>query len=414
MSAEAALRIALIAPSRHPVSQPFAGGLEAHIWHLARALAGDGHQVTLFAAEGSDTHMGLANVRLRPLNLTVRFGADRVPFGAEPADAHQAYLELMLQLAAGDMSFDVVHNHSLHYLPIKMAPIVTTPMLCTLHTPPFPWLEAALGSTGGRGARYAAVSRHTAAAWSHVVEDITVVGNGVHRESWPQGPGGTDLVWYGRITREKGPHLAIAAAQQAGLKLVLAGPISNRSYFTHSIAPQLGADISYAGHLAQDELSELVGASAAALVTPTWDEPYCLVAAEAMMCGTPVVAFARGGLPEIVDSRCGRLVPAGDVAAMATAIPEAMTLSRAVVHAHAASRCSANAMVAGYLNVYRAMLDDRRRTDSDDRLLHSPSRQRASQPGAQHLHAAELPGDGDNLTGAGRLRPVRRGPSAAP
>ena len=99
-----------------------------------------------------------------------------------------------------------------------------TPMLTTLHTPPTPWLESALDVTGSAGTRFAAVSRHTAAAWRHVAPDVTVVPNGVDFRRWPLGPGGDNLVWFGRITAEKAPHMAIAAARRADLPLVLAGP----------------------------------------------------------------------------------------------------------------------------------------------------------------------------------------------
>jgi glycosyltransferase involved in cell wall biosynthesis len=88
--------------------------------------------------------------------------------------------------------------------------------------------------------------------------------------------------------------MAIAAARRADLPLVLAGPISDTAYFKRAIAPSLGDQVRYAGHLNHDELARLVGRSAAVLVTPIWHEPYGLVVAEAMSCGTPVVAFARG------------------------------------------------------------------------------------------------------------------------
>ena len=128
-------------------------------------------------------------------------------------------------------------------------------MITTLHTPPTPWLESALEVTGSRGTRFAAVSRHTADAWRHVAPDVTVVPNGVDFRQWPLGPGGDHLVWYGRITAEKAPHLAIAAARRANLPLVLAGPVSDIEYFKHFVAPSLGGDIRYAGHLRHDELA---------------------------------------------------------------------------------------------------------------------------------------------------------------
>jgi glycosyltransferase involved in cell wall biosynthesis len=382
----ASMRIALIASNRFPISQPFAGGLEAHVFHLARALAQAGHRVSLFAAPGSDPSIDCATLQVRALELSPAARADSSMPSAEFMADHHAYLTLMLRLAGADGdTFDVIHNHSLHHLPVAMAPTLTTPMLCTLHTPPTPWLESALRATAGNGARFAAVSTHTARSWQHLLPDVTVVHNGVDAQRWPLGPGGHDLVWFGRITSEKAPHLAIAAARLARRRLIIAGPISDPDYYVGHVRPHLGSDVVYAGHLAHRDLARLVGTSAAALVTPQWDEPYGLVVAEAMMCGTPVVAFDRGGIPEIVDTRAGRLVPAGDVAAMAAAIPEAVALSRMDVHVQATHRCSSAAMVTDYVDIYRAMIEDAGRTDTDDRLLHPSPRRRTSQPGAEHL-----------------------------
>jgi len=104
-------------------------------------------------------------------------------------------------------------------------------MLSTLHTPPFTWLESAIGTTAGSGGTYTAVSRHTAAAWGRVLDRVIVVPNGVDVHRWPAGAGGQYLVWFGRITPEKGTHLAIAAAERSGLRLILAGPVGNADYF---------------------------------------------------------------------------------------------------------------------------------------------------------------------------------------
>ncbi|MDG4664387.1 glycosyltransferase [Mycobacterium sp. 236(2023)] len=353
------MRIALIASNQFPIRQPFAGGLEAHVWHLARALVQAGHRVSLFAGPDSDPGLDCPALEVQSLGLSAAALSDSsMPSAVFMAD-HHAYLTLMLQLAgSAGKEFDVIHNHSLHHLPVAMAPTLSTPMLCTLHTPPTPWLESALGATAGAGAQFAAVSAFTARSWQHLLSDIALVRNGIDCRYWPVGSGGDDLVWFGRITREKAPHLAIAAARLARRQLILAGPISDVDYFVHDVQPHLGGNVRYAGHLAHAELAQLVGNSAAALVTPQWDEPYGLVVAEAMMCGTPVIAFARGGIPEIVGTQGGRLVPDGDVNGMAAAIGHALTLPRSAVHAQAASHCSAASMVDRYLNLYRTMIEN--------------------------------------------------------
>lgn len=407
------LRIALIASSRHPINQPFAGGLEAHVWHLARALAEQGHQVALFAAAGSDPALGCTSLQVQDLELSDAARAD-VSMPAENfMDDHHAYLELMLQLSGPRADdFDVIHNHSLHYLPVAMAPLLSTPMLTTVHTPPTPWLESAIRTTGGRGTRFAAVSEHTAAAWAPAGGPFTVVPNGIDARRWPLGRGGDSAVWFGRITAEKAPHLAVAAARLAGRALTLAGPISDPGYFAEFIRPQLGDTVRYAGHLTQRRLARVVGAASVALVTPTWDEPYGLVVAEAICCGTPVVAFDRGGIPERVTPESGCLVPPGDVAALAAAIPVAARLPRRRVHEHAVRSCSAAAMLRAYLDLYRQMISARGE-DTDDRLLHPPSRLRPPRTGPQHHRAYAPPGDGTDVGDCAATPSVQRGRQAS-
>ena len=356
MSADV-LRIAIIASNRFPIKQPFAGGLEAHTWHLAHALSDAGHDVTLFAGPGSDPALNSASLTVDYLELSARAQADvSMPSDVFMSD-HHAYQQLMLDLAS-NRRFDVIHNHSLHYLPIAMAPTLNTPFLTTLHTPPTPWIESAIAASRGVGTTFAAVSHHTASMWQGVVDNIEVVPNGVDVESWHFGAGGRYLVWSGRFTAEKAPHLAIRAANLAGYPLKMAGPVSDPDYFSREIGPRLGSNVTYVGHLEQKELAELVGGAAAALVTPTWDEPYGLVVAEALACGTPVAAFARGGIPEIVSDQCGTLAPADDVNALASAIPRTVGLSREHTREHAVRRCSATTMLTAYLRLYRRMISD--------------------------------------------------------
>ena len=345
------MRICLIASSRFPVSEPFAGGLEAHTATLATELTRRGHDVSLFAAPGS---MLTADTSMLDVEVFEPSAAARADVGAMPAPwmrEHHAYLSLMLRLAREDRGrFDLVHNNSLHHLPVAMAGMTSMPVVTTLHTPPTAWLESA-AAFAPPSARFVAVSRHTAAAWRHVV-DASVIPNGIDTTVWAEGPGGEHAVWSGRLVPEKAPHLALEAARLAGLPIALAGPIMDRGYFDAAIAPLLDDRAVHVGHLDQRALAALVGRSGVALVTPVWDEPFGLVAAEALACGTPVAAFERGGLTEILTPACGRLVPGGDVGALAAAALDARTLPRTAARRHATMQHSVDAMVDAYEELY--------------------------------------------------------------
>ncbi len=344
------MRIGLIASVRFPVSEPFAGGLEAHTWSLAHGLKARGHDVTVFAAPGSDPALGIHEL---PVQFPVLSEAARADVSMTPErwlQEHHAYLSLMLDLA--DTGLDLVHNNSLHYLPVAMASSLRVPVVTALHTPPTPWLESAIQAPRRCPVVFAAVSEHTAHAWRHVVPDATVVRNGVDTTRWVAGPGGGAAVWSGRLVPEKGAHLAVRAARRAGVPLRLAGPMLDRAWFDTQVAPWLGGDVEYVGHLRTDDLVQLVGSSAASLVTPCWEEPYGLVVAESLACGTPVAGFARGALPELVDPFCARLVESDDVAALADALVEAVGLSRHAARRRAVSTCSVDTMVDGYERLY--------------------------------------------------------------
>jgi glycosyltransferase involved in cell wall biosynthesis len=182
------------------------------------------------------------------------------------------------------------------------------------------------------------------------------VHNGVDVDRWVEGTGGDDLVWVGRLVPEKAPHRAIAMARAAGRRLRIAGPVGDPDYFTRHVAGELGDGVEYVGHLDTDGLVELVGASAAMLVTPEWDEPYGLVAAESLACGTPVVALDRGGLGEFVVPGVGLLLaPDCDDAAAAEAVAAAVGLDRGACRAHAVVACSVDRMVASYLGIYESL-----------------------------------------------------------
>ncbi|MCW2793166.1 MAG: glycosyl transferase family 1 [Nocardioides sp.] len=341
------MRICLIASNRFPIREPFAGGLEALTHVLARELGRRGHQVTVFAAPGSDPRLRVTELPVAGYRASV---AARADVGALPdawlAD-HHAYLGLMLELArSGAERFDVVHNNSLHYLPVAMAETLSVPVVTTLHTPPVPWLESAV-LLASRTLDFTAVSRSAAASWSHLVR-CTPILNGVDTDVWRPGAGGGPAVWSGRMVPEKAPHEAIDAARRAGVPLRLAGPVVDAEYFDSRVAPRLGGDMQYVGHLRHRELATLLGGASVALVTPAWDEPYGLVCSEALACGTPVAAYDRGAMGEILTPETGELARPGDVDDLARALHVARTRDRAAARAHAVQHHSLTAMVDAY------------------------------------------------------------------
>jgi glycosyltransferase involved in cell wall biosynthesis len=261
----------------------------------------------------------------------------------------------MMRLARhGAEEFDVVVNNSLHHLPVAMAPTLSVPVVTILHTPPVPWLESAIAVAGGAGT-FVSVSAAMGRAWAHAVPTSTIL-NGVDPTRWALGPGGPGAVWSGRIAPEKAPHQAIEAARLSGRPIVLAGPVMDRLYFDTEIRPRLGPDVTYAGHLDQRALAALVGAAGVALVTPTWDEPFGLVAAEAMLCGTPVAAYARGGLVEVVGPETGRLAASNDAEGLARAIDSAVLLDRTAVRQHAEAVHGLARMVDEYERLFEDVL----------------------------------------------------------
>lgn len=317
------MRLAVLATSRHPLRQPWPGGQESQTALLARGLRERGHQVVLFAAAGSDPELAdelHAYPRLPPLSEVSALD----PHLPEPEFLrdHAAFTAAMTQVLR-DQDIDLVHNQSLHHLPLSMSPALRVPVVTTLHTPPFPWMELGVALAADR-ARYVCVSRAAARDWTCLPREPEIIPNGVVVPQDSPGPGGDDLVWVGRVTPEKGLDLAIAAARIAGRRLRIIGPVSDEAYADGVIRPLLGADAQLLGHLPSEQIGPVLDDSAACLVTPRWDEPFGLVAAEAMVRGTPVVAVARGGLREVVGPGGGVLVPPGDDESVATGLAAAV------------------------------------------------------------------------------------------
>jgi UDP-glucose:tetrahydrobiopterin glucosyltransferase len=357
------LRIAVVAHLKYPIAEPFSGGLEMHTHILVAKLVERGHAVTLFAATGSDT-------RDVPPVCDPTGALESDPGSAQTIDSieHMAYADVVASLQTG--SFDVIQFNALHYLPLQSANGLDAPMVVTLHTPPFMPLADAVAAAAEH-VTCVAVSASLVAEWA-LRDDPLIIGNGVDLARFPfRRPveGNVFAVWSGRIVPEKGLHLAIDAARLAGIPLNIAGPISDSAYWHAEIAPRLRAGTTYLGHLSQTDLAALVGMATVAVCTPRWEEPFGLVVAEALACGTPVAGFARGALPDILDATCGALAPADDVEGLARAITNCLGLDRRACRNRAEVRFDVEVMIDHYESLYHDVIAARATAPSEGSLI---------------------------------------------
>ena len=348
-----AFRIALLAHVRHPVAPPFAGGMEAHTHALARALAARGHAVTLLASGDSDAPPGVALEPIVPEHYE-----RRLPWARHHGRARLGrHLDAVYARACEAIEvgrFDVVHNNTLHPSPIERARRAGWPMVTSLHVPPFPALRRAIDARAAPTLRYTVTSERQRAIWwpAAVPREARVVHNGIDLDAWPyRDAGDGSAIWAGRITPNKGTALAIDAARRAGVALSLVGPIEDRDHFAAEIAPRLGGSVRYAGHLEREALADRFGRASLGLFTPLWEEPFGLVAIEAMACGLPLACTDRGAAREVVGS-AGAFASRAGVAALAEAIVAARRLPRARARARVERRFTLERMVDGYERLY--------------------------------------------------------------
>ncbi len=353
------MKIALIAHLKFPIAEPFHGGLEMHTHCLTQELMARGHEVILFALSASDPSFQIIEPTLNAVEKegAVDLFQQEPGFGLEFVNKFHAYLDVVTTIQRGD--FDIVHNNSLHFLPLSLAHTLGCPMVTTLHCPPFPSLQSGvILARPYLGNQFVAVSQSIAQQWAADITHCKVIHNGIQVDRWHASTAGTPgtAFWYGRFCPEKGPEYAIQAAKQAGYKLRLAGSIYDQDYFDREIAPRLDEDVQYVGHLDHRDICREAGRAAVGLFTSTWDEPFGLVLPEMLACGTPVVSFDSGAAGEILDDSCGIIVPKRNVAAMAAAMPRAAALDRAACRRRAEFHFPVGRMITDYERLYQKLV----------------------------------------------------------
>ncbi len=305
------------------------GGMEAHSWHLAAGLEKRGHDVVLFAAGDSDPRFAIDPVLSEHYERTFPWAEHR---GSAPLIAHvdAGFAAACDRIAAG--GFDVVHNNSLHRFPLQRAKAGAVPTVTSLHVPPFDALHWFVKDSAGPMHHLTVTSAGQLRAWfpDGAPAQTSVLHNGIDPAAWPFCPSGDgSAVWSGRITPNKGTHLAIAASRRAGVSLTLFGTIEDRDYWRALVEPELGGSIRYGGHLHAQALACELGRASVFLFTPCWDEPFGLVAIEAMACGLPVASFDEGAAREVI-AEAGVTAAPGAVRDLADAVSQAMAIDRHV------------------------------------------------------------------------------------
>jgi glycosyltransferase involved in cell wall biosynthesis len=313
---------------------------------LAAGLAGRGHIVTLYCAEGSN----VPGVRLRA--VPVPKGAGRalvMPGGGQPEpmpDVREAF-ERIFTMVRSDGA-DAVSSHAFDSEALELA--VGLPVLHTLHLPPIVDAVASAARKLSRGS-LATVSESCRRDWQSAgVQVGTILLNGVPDHGHAAGQVEPVALMAGRLSREKGFEDGLAAAAQAGLRPVIVGAEYDRGY-----SPSLkGAEL--LGPLPRDELSELMARAAVVLTPIRWNEPFGLVAAEAQMAGCPVVAYDRGAMREVIeDGVSGYLVEPDSVHELALGIRRAVALDRGAVRNSALRRLGLQPMLDRYEAALEAM-----------------------------------------------------------
>lgn len=327
------------------------GGMEAHCHTLVGSLERAGHQVTLFAAAGSEARQ-LRPICDQPYEAVLPWAEWRDT--DELADFQtEAFARAWKAILADD--FDVVHNNSLSTDLAVWAARDGVPMVTSQHVPPFARMRRAVGAVKDRPGQIVTVtSRQQLGLWGDDRgRNMRVVHNGIDTGEWRSDETRHDrLLWFGRITETKGLRETVAAARMAGRKLDIVGSIEDRGYFDAHVAPFLGDRIRYLGHLSGKELRTTVSQALAVCVTPMWDEPFGLVAAEAMALGVPVIAFDRGAMREVLGP-CGALVRGGDVDELADAMRRAEALDGDCCRDRIERLFSIEQMIDGYVAAYR-------------------------------------------------------------
>lgn len=361
------LRIGVLSSIAHRTPPRDYGPWEQVASTLAEGLVALGHEVTLFATADSETAGHLHAVAPR--------GYEEVP-GVDAKPLECLHIAAAFERAA---ELDVLSNQ-FDFLPLSYSRLVSTPVVTTIHGFSSEQIVPVYRAYDDI-ARYVSISdadRHPDLGYERTIH------HGIALDAFTFRPqAGTYLLFLGRIHPHKGAHLAIDVARRTGLPLVLAGIVQDQRYFDELVAPALGPAITYVGAVGPAERDELLGGALALLHLIGFDEPFGLSVVESLATGTPVVAFRRGSMAELLrDARTGFLVD--DVRGAAEAVQRVPDLARRDCRQDVELRFSSERMVAEYAALFTRLVE------SGEPAV-SRSRSSGTSTNAKRTHASLAP-----------------------
>ena len=335
------MKVAVLAPVTWRTPPRNYGPWEQVASVLTEQLVKNGLNVTLFATGDSVTQARLQSVCQKPL-------------GEYPDDAKVWECLHISHLMERASEFDVIHNH-FDFLPLTYSRLIKTPIITTIHGFSSEQIIPVYKKYNEH-AYYVSISNSDRHA---DLQYLDTVYNGVDEGQFGFGQGeGNYLLYFGRIHPHKGAHEAIQIALQSNKMLILCGLIQDETYFTEKVVPYLNdSSIIYKGNVGPAQRDQLLGNALALLHPISFEEPFGLSVVEAMMCGTPVIAFDRGSMKEIiVDKKTGFLVR--NITAAVAAVGNIKSISRLGCRMHAITNFSSHVMACHYIELYKKILQD--------------------------------------------------------
>lgn len=342
------MRIAMLSPIAWRTPPRHYGPWENVVSLLTEGLAARGLDVTLFATKDSETSAKLHAVCDRGYEEDKRI---------DPKVWECLHISECFEKAD---QFDLIHNH-FDFLPLTYSGLVKTPVVATIHGFSSPKILPVYRKYNKR-VYYVSISH---ADRSPELTYIATVHHGIDLNHFTfNRQGGEDLLFFGRIHHDKGTKEAIEIAKACGKKLIIAGIIQDESYFNYHVAPHIdNRNVVYVGSANPLQRDRLLGNALALLHPINFNEPFGLSVVEAMACGTPVVAFNRGSMPELIlDGKNGFLVP--DKEAAAAAVGRIGKINRADCRKSVEARFTVDRMVEKYTRVYKQILENSGRREA--------------------------------------------------